>query len=67
MSDNLEKNETLTESSIERQNILNNPFALKKVEESLSLGGVQHKEEIQMLEALAKALDEAHTKESVWF
>lgn len=45
MTDKPEKNETLTESSIERQNILNNPFALKKVEESLALGGVQYQGE----------------------
>ena len=45
MSDKPEKNEALTESSIERQNILNNPFALQKVEESLDLGGVQYQGE----------------------
>lgn len=38
-------NAQLTESNVERQNILNNPFAIKKVEENLSLGGVQYQGE----------------------
>ena len=32
----------LTQSGIDRQNILNNPFALQKVEASLALGGVRY-------------------------
>lgn len=45
MSDKPEKNETLTDSSVERQNILNNPFALTRLEETLVLGGVQYEGE----------------------
>ncbi len=39
------KKETLTESSIARQNILNNPFAIKKMAEYLTLGGYIYKGE----------------------
>ena len=39
------KKETLTESSIARQNILNNPFAIKKMAEYLALGGYIYKGE----------------------
>lgn len=45
MNDKPKKNKTLTESSIERQNVLNNPFALKKLEDSLHLGGIKYKGE----------------------
>ena len=35
----------LTESNIERQNILNNPFAIQKLEDKLTLGGVKYQGE----------------------
>ena len=58
MSDKPEKNEALTESSVERQNILNNPFALQKVEESLALGSVQYQgETIFTKQDVARLLD----------
>ena len=45
MTEPAQQNTSLTESQIERENILNNPFALQKVEEVLSLGGVKYKGE----------------------
>ncbi len=42
MSNQVKKKESLTESNVERQNILNNPFALQKLEKNLALGGVQY-------------------------
>lgn len=35
----------LTESNIERQNILNNPFAIQKLEDKLALGGMKYQGE----------------------
>ncbi len=45
MSAKPKNKETLTESSIARQNILNNPFAIKKMSENLALGGYIYKGE----------------------
>lgn len=42
MSDTEKPHTNLTESTIERQNILNNPFAIQKLEENLLLGGVKY-------------------------
>ena len=51
-------NTDLTESNIERQNILNNPFALARLEQSLVLGGAQYKGETIFTKAdVAQLLD----------
>jgi hypothetical protein len=39
-------NQDLTSSLVARQNVLNNKYALEKLEEHLLLGGLIHKEEI---------------------